>query len=101
MKAGAEPGAIPANVSVSVRASVTAGFAKLVEEVKKYAPPMYAPTANGATLDRPERTAPNTTSTRPTVAMTSASHRSAPVRPCAETVTSAARVQVVVATPAR
>lgn len=40
MNAGTEPGAMPANVSDSVRAAVTAGLAKLVEEVKKYAPPM-------------------------------------------------------------
>jgi hypothetical protein len=30
-----DPGAMPANVSDSVRASVTAGLAKLVDEVKK------------------------------------------------------------------
>ena len=44
-----DDGAIPAKVSDSVRARVTAGLAKLVDEVKKYAPVMYAPTANGAT----------------------------------------------------
>ena len=35
---GAELGAIPANESESILPNVTAGFAKLVEEVKKYAP---------------------------------------------------------------
>jgi hypothetical protein len=35
-----ELGAIPAKVSESVLATVTAGFAKLVEEVKKYAADM-------------------------------------------------------------
>jgi hypothetical protein len=33
MKIGAEPGAIPVNVSESTRAMVTAGLAKLVELV--------------------------------------------------------------------
>ena len=35
-----DAGAMPANVSDSVRASVTAGLAKLVDDVKKYAPVM-------------------------------------------------------------
>ncbi len=34
MNAGAEAGAIPAKVSLIVRATVTAGLAKLVDEVK-------------------------------------------------------------------
>ena len=34
MNIGAEDGFIPANVSENMRATVTAGFAKLVEEVK-------------------------------------------------------------------
>jgi hypothetical protein len=42
-----EVGAIPAEVSDRVRATVTAGLAKLVEEMK-WVPVMYAPTANGA-----------------------------------------------------
>jgi hypothetical protein len=33
--AGADEGAMPAKVSLRVRAMVTAGLAKLVEEVKK------------------------------------------------------------------
>ena len=37
---GTEAGSMPANVSVMVRATVTAGLAKLVDEVKKYAPAM-------------------------------------------------------------
>ena len=40
MKGAAEVGAIPANVLESVRASVTAGLAKLVDDVNQYAPPM-------------------------------------------------------------
>jgi hypothetical protein len=35
MKAGADEGAMPAKVLDSIRATVTAGLAKLVDEVKK------------------------------------------------------------------
>ena len=35
MNIGAEDGSIPANVSESVRATVTAGLAKLVEDVNQ------------------------------------------------------------------
>ena len=35
MKRGALAGAMPANVSENMRATVTAGLAKLVDEVKK------------------------------------------------------------------
>ncbi len=47
-KAGSEVGAIPANVLENIRPMVMAGLAKLVELVKKYAAPMYTPTAGGA-----------------------------------------------------
>ena len=40
MKPGASAGRIPANVSLSERASVTAGFAKDVEAVNQYAAEM-------------------------------------------------------------
>ena len=40
MNVETEPGAIPANVSENVRPMVTAGLAKLVEEVNQYAAPM-------------------------------------------------------------
>ena len=39
-KAGALAGAMPANVFDSVRPIVTAGLAKLVDEVNQYAPAM-------------------------------------------------------------
>src|SRR5262245_50260632 len=65
---------MPAKLSDSVRATVTAGLAKLVDEVKKYAPPMYAPTANGAIEGRRDRTTPKTTSSNPNVATTSLVH---------------------------
>jgi hypothetical protein len=45
MKAGTSRGRMPAKVFVRQRATVTAGFAKDVEEVKQYAPVMCAPMA--------------------------------------------------------
>jgi hypothetical protein len=38
MNGATDPGLMPENVLERVRARVTAGFAKLVDEVKKYAP---------------------------------------------------------------
>jgi hypothetical protein len=71
MKLGAEAGAIPANVSENMRPTVIAGLAKPVEEVKKYAAPMYAPTAAGAVRARPVRASAKITSSSPAVAMIS------------------------------
>src|SRR5690349_8535141 len=79
-----EVGAMPANVSDSVRASVTAGLAKLVDDVKKYAPVMYAPTANGAAPPRPPRVSPKTTRSRPKVATVSPNHRLGLLRTCVD-----------------
>ena len=39
-KGGFSSGEAPANVSLKARPTVTAGLAKLVDDVKKYAPPM-------------------------------------------------------------
>ncbi len=39
-KAGTEAGAIPANVFVNARPTVTAGFANDVDDVNQYAAPM-------------------------------------------------------------
>ena len=50
MNAGTELSSIPANVSDKERANVTAGLAKDVEEVKKYAAPIQPATANGTYL---------------------------------------------------
>ena len=47
---GAHSGAIPANESLKVLPNVTAGFAKDVELVKKYALPIQAATAAGITV---------------------------------------------------
>jgi hypothetical protein len=78
---------MPAKVSERLRATVTAGFAKLVEDVKKYAAPMYAPIANGAAVARLDRAKPNTISMRPSVATTSANHWPLPVRSVCESST--------------
>src|SRR5262245_52749485 len=77
MNIGADDGSMPAKVSESVRAMVTAGLAKLVDDVNQYAPPIHRPTANGTTAARPERTQPWITRSSPTVATTSES-QSAP-----------------------
>ena len=79
MNGGADTGWIPAKVSENIRATVTAGLAKLVDDVKKYAAPMYAPTA-GATTIPFRRGIRNMTDSRPRVAITSASHKSGPLR---------------------
>src|SRR5260370_37470976 len=71
MKRGAEAGAIPANVLENIRPTVIAGLAKLVEEVKKYAAPIYAPTAAGAVRARPGRASAKITSSSPPAAMIS------------------------------
>ena len=65
---------MPAKVSDSVRATVTAGLAKLVDDVNQYAPPIHAPTAKGTADPRPVRTQPWITNNSPTVAITSESH---------------------------
>ena len=58
MNIGADSGAIPANVLLSVRATVTAGFAIDVDYVKKYAPVIHAATVNGTKLERLARMVP-------------------------------------------
>src|SRR5882757_3604156 len=71
MNAGTEDGAIPAKVSENIRPTVIAGLAKLVEDVKKYAAPIYAPTAAGADRLRPDRASAKITRINPRVAMIS------------------------------
>src|SRR6266478_4343762 len=71
MNAGTEAGAIPAKVSENIRPMVMAGLAKLAEDVKKYAAPMYAPTAAGADRVRPDRAKAKMTRISPRVAITS------------------------------
>ena len=80
MNIGALAGEIPAKVSEKVRATVTAGLAKLVDEVKKYAPAMYAATASATHCSLRDLTTPTITIKRPKVAMTSDNQISHPVR---------------------
>ena len=47
MKTGTPKGEIPVKVSENCLATVTAGFAKLVEEVNQYAEAIYEPTKTG------------------------------------------------------
>ncbi len=54
-----------------MRASVTAGLAKLVDDVNQYAAAMYAATAKGTDAPRLARPAPKTTRTSPKVATAS------------------------------
>ena len=59
---------MPANVSDSVRVTVTAGLANEVDDVNQYAPPMYAATAPATRRSRPDRTSAKTRNTKPNVA---------------------------------
>src|SRR6266567_1435693 len=88
-KPGTDDGAMPANVSLKARPTVTAGFANDVDEVHQYAAPMYAPTAQGITVDRPPRTSAKISTTSPAVATTSDSRRVPPLRWCWDQLTSA------------
>ena len=83
-KPGADSGAIPANELERVRAIVTAGFAKEVEEVAKYAAVMYPATAKGAMTCRPDVATPKTIMRRPNVATISPSQMPPPERTCVE-----------------
>ena len=70
MNAGTSGGRMPVKVSVIARAMVTAGFANDVEAVNQYAAVMYAPTANGTTVER-RREQPQIVASRPKVATAS------------------------------
>ncbi len=69
---------MPAKVFERPRLTVTAGLAKLVDEVKEYAAETYAPTANGVTPTLPDRNTPKTTRAKPNVATTSPSQSPPP-----------------------
>ena len=72
---------MPANVSVSVRAIVTAGLAKLVDDVNQYARrDVPADRERRGIAVRPERTTPKITSSSPNVATTSPNHSAADAR---------------------
>lgn len=55
---GTDSGAIPAKVLLRLRATVTAGFANEVDDVKKYAPVIQAATVNGTKFARCARIVP-------------------------------------------
>src|SRR3954452_21535099 len=84
---GTDVQSMPANVFVSVRPMVTAGLAKLVDEVNQYAAAMYPATANGTVALRPDRTIPTITISNPNVATTSLTARSAEDRTWVDIVT--------------
>ena len=67
------------NVSVTERATVTAGLANEVDEVNQYPAVMYAPTANGSAAGR-HLEHPWITARSPKVAMPSLRRRSDPER---------------------
>jgi hypothetical protein len=71
INAGTLLGSIPANELLNERAILTAGFARLVDEVKKYAPVIQAATVNGTRFDLFARIVPQITRSKPTVATTS------------------------------
>src|SRR5580693_3141228 len=89
MKLGTEEGAIPANVLEKIRPILIAGLAKLAEEVKKYAAPIYAPTAAAALRLRPVRASAKITRISPRVAMISDRKWAGEARCLAEMVTAA------------
>ena len=70
---------MPANVSDSARANVTAGLANDVDAVNQYAAVMYAATANG-TAEARRREQPQITATSPNVATNSLNICAGPLR---------------------
>src|SRR5580700_5118777 len=88
-KAGTEDGAIPAKVLENIRPTAIAGLAKLVELVKKYAAPMYAPTAAGVLSLRSVRASAKMSTSNPTVATTSDSAWAVVALSCVEIETAA------------
>lgn len=79
MNPGASWGRMPANVSESERAIVTAGFANDVDDVNQYAATIYAATANGVKTER-ARVQPKITASKPNVATNSANDCAGPLR---------------------
>ena len=79
---------------------VMAGLAKLVEDVKKYAAPMYAPTAAGAARLRPDRASAKITRIRPRVATISDRKCPGEPRSLADTLTAArANIRFAITAP--
>merc|ERR1719498_552845 len=67
MNIGTDFGWMLANVEVKVRAIVTAGFAKLVEDVNQYPAVMYRPTAIGIWCSKLDAMEPNMVMSNPLV----------------------------------
>ena len=88
-----EAGAIPAKVSVNIRPMVTAGLAKEVDDVKRYAEPIQAGTRTGPSRPLPVRVSAPMIHSSPAVATTSPSSRFAPVRSFVE-ISSAGRPNI-------
>src|ERR1700724_554308 len=84
---------MPAKVAENIRPTVIAGLAKLVEDVKKYAAPIYAPTAAGADRARPDRASAKITTMSPKVATTS-DRKCAGVARCVAEMLTAARANI-------
>src|SRR5262245_33222632 len=81
MNPGTSTGRIPANESLTARASVTAGFANEVDAVNQYAALMYAATAIGTAPGRHRAHVPMMR-TSPNVATTSLKSCAGPARAC-------------------
>src|SRR6185503_5748655 len=81
MKPGVSAGRMPANVSLSARPMLMAGFANDVDAVNQYAAPIHNDTRQAACSKVGER---NATSTSPAVATLSESHWPMPLRACVE-----------------
>src|SRR5690349_21612211 len=97
---GTDSGAMPANVSDSERATVTAGLAKLVELVNQYAAVMYPPTANATASARGDLRVPSTTRTSPNVATASARRTPLPLRSRPDTsIASRSNIRLATTTP--
>ena len=82
MNIGTEAGAIPAKVSLNMRAMVTAGLAKEVEEVNQYAAPIQAATEAADSEARPVRARVRITAISPAVATSSPTHNPGAARAC-------------------
>ena len=92
---------MPVNVSLSIRASVTAGFANAVEDVKRSAAAMNAPTETAmAPLLRPARTIRKMSSTSTAVTAASDAMSGMPSRPFTESATAGRpKVRFAIMTP--
>src|SRR4051794_39151515 len=89
MNIGTEAGAMPAKVSLNMRAMVTAGLANEVEEVNQYAAPIQAATAAADSGARPVRARVTMTAMSPAVATSSPTHSPGAARSCVEICTAA------------